>query len=944
MAPPSIIEKYERILQADPRSRIFVELARALLDDGAAERAAEACRTGLGHHPDSIQARIIWGKALLALGQQEEALARFEEAIATDPLNPYAYDLAGEALVAHGQGHRAIPFLKSGAALLPGDRRIRRWLAEAERTVSESESETGTAAAAASATPPATSTATETASSAANQVGTSSAPGIPAAKEPPAASLPAGGAASANGAEAARPSPSRAEAGPEADGCGASVAPATCATAAEVPEPAAAAGGAPEAPPPLRSPQPPPLLRAGRAERPATTPTARVLSLLPDSPGSGPASSAAAEPEPPATAGGMHPMAVTVIADEESEAEAAARSYEYELREKLLAEPAASHGFLRRHARAVSLTALALAALAGLAVFMGVRNQRRAGDARAAVQAARKGLARDTAGALREASRVLDGALRTLPDDAEANALAAEISALQAHDYGDARAQARARDLLASGRAGAGAVAARWLVAAPDEERAAAQALLDSAPDGTPLARALAGELLLSRRDLEGARLQLDAAARASPPLLRALVGLGDLDLARGDVEAALGRYVLALRAHPTHPRAALGAAEARLRLDRDLPEALRALEAVNADPGSVAPRKDALRMDLVMARLLAAGGRSADAEKRLADAARRDPNQPLVAVAQAEVRARAGDIDGALRAAERAVRLAPEEASRELLARLQLRRGRYRELLSTSDAAATRTLRLYRGIAALELGDPQRARTELEGTRRDGKMTAEAASWTALAELAAGRRRQASALISALLAAPSPHPVALLARARLALAERQPDAAERNLRASVERDPDLVDARLDLGRLLLEQHRAAEARDVLEKAVARNPFHLEARRELARARLATGDAVGAAGEFDRVVAERPDEAATWIALSSARLAAGSAGEARRAAERALSLSPRSASAALAAGKAAAAQGEVRDAQRLLELAARLGGRAPEGAEARRALAALKRR
>jgi len=33
MAPsPSIIEKYQRILQADPRSRIFVELARNLLE------------------------------------------------------------------------------------------------------------------------------------------------------------------------------------------------------------------------------------------------------------------------------------------------------------------------------------------------------------------------------------------------------------------------------------------------------------------------------------------------------------------------------------------------------------------------------------------------------------------------------------------------------------------------------------------------------------------------------------------------------------------------------------------------------------------------------------------------------------------------------------------------------------------------------------------------
>ena len=52
--PPSLIEKYEQILAADPRSLIFVELARALLDRGDPRRAMEVCRAGLEHHPGSI--------------------------------------------------------------------------------------------------------------------------------------------------------------------------------------------------------------------------------------------------------------------------------------------------------------------------------------------------------------------------------------------------------------------------------------------------------------------------------------------------------------------------------------------------------------------------------------------------------------------------------------------------------------------------------------------------------------------------------------------------------------------------------------------------------------------------------------------------------------------------------------------------------------------------
>src|SRR3990170_3953418 len=56
MAPsPSLIEKYRRILQADPRSRIFVELARQLLEASEPERAADVCERGLEHHPSSLQ-------------------------------------------------------------------------------------------------------------------------------------------------------------------------------------------------------------------------------------------------------------------------------------------------------------------------------------------------------------------------------------------------------------------------------------------------------------------------------------------------------------------------------------------------------------------------------------------------------------------------------------------------------------------------------------------------------------------------------------------------------------------------------------------------------------------------------------------------------------------------------------------------------------------------
>jgi tetratricopeptide (TPR) repeat protein len=231
---------------------------------------------------------------------------------------------------------------------------------------------------------------------------------------------------------------------------------------------------------------------------------------------------------------------------------------------------------------------------------------------------------------------------------------------------------------------------------------------------------------------------------------------LGDLEAQRGELGAAVDRYEAVLHVHATHPHAALGLAEARLRQGRDLPRALASLEAVEADRDSPPALRDRLRFDLALARLLAAAGRTNDAVKRLTEAAAREPADPRVAAAQAEVLARAGELDRAIRSAEGAVRLAPTDPSyRELLAKLQLRRGLYRELLAGTAEAPTRTLRLDRGIARLALGEPEAAIVELQATRRDdGKTTPEAAAWMALADLASGRREQASSLVAALLAA----------------------------------------------------------------------------------------------------------------------------------------------------------------------------------------------
>src|SRR5512145_2164824 len=129
----SIVEKYEQILKADPKSRIFVELARALLDKGDAARAVEICERGLEHHPGSILGRVIWGRGLLERNELKGAMDQFEIAIALEPANPYAFNLVGEALLAKDHPREAIPVLARAVELQPADHRVQGLLDEAMR-------------------------------------------------------------------------------------------------------------------------------------------------------------------------------------------------------------------------------------------------------------------------------------------------------------------------------------------------------------------------------------------------------------------------------------------------------------------------------------------------------------------------------------------------------------------------------------------------------------------------------------------------------------------------------------------------------------------------------------------------------------------------------------------------------------------------------------------
>ncbi len=124
----SMVEKYEQVLAQDPASTVFVELAKALIEQGQHSRAIEVCQGGLQHHPQSVIGRVLWGKALIQLGKPSEAMSQFDSAVNIDKDNPRAYNLIGEVLLHKGLYRSALPILRKAAALQPNDGRIRQWL------------------------------------------------------------------------------------------------------------------------------------------------------------------------------------------------------------------------------------------------------------------------------------------------------------------------------------------------------------------------------------------------------------------------------------------------------------------------------------------------------------------------------------------------------------------------------------------------------------------------------------------------------------------------------------------------------------------------------------------------------------------------------------------------------------------------------------------------
>jgi tetratricopeptide (TPR) repeat protein len=96
------IEELRRRVQMDPASIAFAALAEEYRRAGRFEEAIATCRAGLQRHPAYLSARVTLGRALLEMGQFDEAREELEHVLRTAPENLAA--IRGLAEIHHRRG------------------------------------------------------------------------------------------------------------------------------------------------------------------------------------------------------------------------------------------------------------------------------------------------------------------------------------------------------------------------------------------------------------------------------------------------------------------------------------------------------------------------------------------------------------------------------------------------------------------------------------------------------------------------------------------------------------------------------------------------------------------------------------------------------------------------------------------------------------------------
>ena len=133
------LEELRRRLEKDPASIAFAQLAEEYRRSAQLAEAVEVCRNGLVRHPGYSSARVTLGRALLELGQLDDARRELELVLKTAPENLAA--IRGLADIHHTQGAHAeaLSYYKAALALAKNDPELDKRVSSLHQFVREAE-------------------------------------------------------------------------------------------------------------------------------------------------------------------------------------------------------------------------------------------------------------------------------------------------------------------------------------------------------------------------------------------------------------------------------------------------------------------------------------------------------------------------------------------------------------------------------------------------------------------------------------------------------------------------------------------------------------------------------------------------------------------------------------------------------------------------------------
>ncbi len=133
------IERYNKLLQRDPDSRVFAPLAEAYRKANRLPEALETARAGVERHPAYASGRVALARAQLSLEQYKEAAGELAQAVAYAPENALAHRLLGEARRGLGDRDAAFEAFARALALNPEDEEARQAIAILEKQAPDNE-------------------------------------------------------------------------------------------------------------------------------------------------------------------------------------------------------------------------------------------------------------------------------------------------------------------------------------------------------------------------------------------------------------------------------------------------------------------------------------------------------------------------------------------------------------------------------------------------------------------------------------------------------------------------------------------------------------------------------------------------------------------------------------------------------------------------------------